>query len=36
LQLAINQLAGLAIFYLLSTGLDKSSFGQLNLALAIS
>ncbi|TFF38205.1 oligosaccharide flippase family protein [Mucilaginibacter psychrotolerans] len=35
LQLAINQLAGLAIFYLLSTGLDKSGFGMLNLALAI-
>jgi len=35
LQLAINQLAGLAIFYLLSTGLDKSGFGLLNLALAI-
>lgn len=35
LQLAINQLAGLAIFYLLSTGLDKNGFGMLNLALAI-
>jgi O-antigen/teichoic acid export membrane protein len=35
LQLVINQLAGLVIFYLLSTGLDKNSFGQLNLALAI-
>ncbi|RWY55685.1 oligosaccharide flippase family protein [Mucilaginibacter gilvus] len=35
LQLVINQLAGLLIFYLLSTGLDKNSFGQLNLALAI-
>jgi O-antigen/teichoic acid export membrane protein len=35
LQLVVNQLAGLAIFYLLSTGLDKNNFGQLNLALAI-
>ena len=34
-QLVINQLAGLGIFYVLSTGLDKNSFGQLNLALAI-
>jgi O-antigen/teichoic acid export membrane protein len=35
LQLVVNQLAGLAISYLLSTGLDKNNFGQLNLALAI-
>ncbi len=35
LQLLINQLCGLVIFYLLSTRLDKSGFGQLNLALAI-
>jgi O-antigen/teichoic acid export membrane protein len=35
IQLAVNQLLGLVIFYVLSTGLDKSSFGQLNLALAI-
>lgn len=35
LQLIVNQLAGLVIFYLLSTGLDKNSFGTLNLALAI-
>ena len=35
LQLVINQLFGLGIFYVLSTGLDKNSFGQLNLALAV-
>ena len=35
LQLIINQLAGLAIFYILSIGLDKNSFGQINLALAL-
>jgi O-antigen/teichoic acid export membrane protein len=34
-QLVINQLLGLIIFYTLSSGLDKNSFGQLNLALAI-
>jgi O-antigen/teichoic acid export membrane protein len=34
-QLIINQLLGLGIFYVLSAGLDKSSFGQINLALAI-
>lgn len=34
-QLVVNQLLGLVIFYLLSTGLDKTNFGQLNLALAI-
>jgi O-antigen/teichoic acid export membrane protein len=35
IQLAVNQLLGLVIFYVLSTGLSKSNFGQLNLALAI-
>ena len=35
IQLLINQLLGLGIFYVLSTGLDKYSFGLLNLALAI-
>lgn len=35
LQLVINQLSGLIIFYVLSIGLDKSSFGQINLALAL-
>jgi O-antigen/teichoic acid export membrane protein len=35
IQLVINQLSGLVIFYILSSGLDKNSFGQLNLALAI-
>lgn len=35
LQLVINQLSGLIIFYVLSTGLDKSSFGEINLALAL-
>ncbi|MDB5023645.1 MAG: polysaccharide biosynthesis protein [Mucilaginibacter sp.] len=35
LQLIINQLAGLVIFYILSTGLDKNSFGQVSLALAL-
>src|ERR1700745_3233662 len=35
LQLIINQLSGLVIFYLLSVGLDKNSFGQINLALAL-
>ena len=35
LQLIINQLAGLIIFYILSIGLDKNSFGQINLALAL-
>jgi O-antigen/teichoic acid export membrane protein len=34
-QLVINQLFGLGIFYVLSTGLDKNSFGQINLALAL-
>ena len=35
LQLVLNQVFGLVIFYVLSTGLDKNSFGQINLALAI-
>jgi O-antigen/teichoic acid export membrane protein len=35
LQLIINQLSGLIIFYILSIGLDKNSFGQINLALAL-
>jgi O-antigen/teichoic acid export membrane protein len=34
-QLIVNQMLGLVIFYVLSAGLDKDSFGQLNLALAI-
>ncbi|MDB4904266.1 MAG: polysaccharide biosynthesis protein [Mucilaginibacter sp.] len=34
-QLILNQVFGLGIFYVLSTGLDKSSFGQINLALAL-
>jgi len=35
LQLILNQVFGLAIFYILSTGLNKNDFGQVNLALAI-
>jgi len=35
LQLILNQAFGLVIFYILSTGLDKSSFGQINFALAV-
>jgi len=35
LQLVANQAFGLLIFFVLSTGLDKNSFGQINLALAI-
>jgi len=35
LQLIINQLAGLVIFYIISKNLDKDSFGQINLALAL-
>lgn len=35
LQLIINQLAGLIIFYIISRGLDKDSFGDINLALAL-
>ena len=34
-QLMLNQLFGLGIFYILSTRLDKATFGQINLALAI-
>jgi O-antigen/teichoic acid export membrane protein len=35
LQLIVNQLFGLIIFYILSASLDKNSFGQINLALAL-
>lgn len=35
LQLIINQLAGLIVFYIISRGLDKDSFGEINLALAL-
>ncbi len=35
IQLVLNQVFGFGIFYVLSAGLDKSSFGQLNLVLAI-
>jgi O-antigen/teichoic acid export membrane protein len=35
LQLILNQLFGLIIFYILSTSLDKNNFGQINLTLAI-
>ncbi len=35
LQLVTNQLFGVLIFYVLSVNLDKNSFGQLNLALAV-
>lgn len=35
IQLVLNQLFGLLIFYALSTHLDKNTFGQINLALAI-
>ncbi|WCT14583.1 oligosaccharide flippase family protein [Mucilaginibacter jinjuensis] len=35
IQLVINQVFGLAIFYILSSWLDKQSFGQLNWVLAI-
>jgi O-antigen/teichoic acid export membrane protein len=35
IQLVVNQVLGLGIFYVLSTGLDKNSFGQINLALAV-
>ena len=35
IQLIVNQVAGLGIFYVLSTALDKNSFGQINLSLAI-
>ena len=35
IQLVINQLFGAVIFYILSLGLDKPAFGQINLALAV-
>ena len=35
LQLIINQLAGLVIFYIISKNLDKDSFGEISLALAL-
>jgi len=35
LQLVINQLSGLVIFYVLSVNLDKNTFGEINLALAL-
>lgn len=35
LQLVINQLFGVLIFYVLSVNLDKNSFGEINLALAV-
>jgi O-antigen/teichoic acid export membrane protein len=35
IQLVVNQFFALAIFYVLSTQLDKTSFGEINLALAI-
>lgn len=35
LQLIINQLAGLVIFYIISKNLDKVSFGKISLALAL-
>ncbi|MDB5109053.1 MAG: polysaccharide biosynthesis protein [Mucilaginibacter sp.] len=35
LQLILNQIFGVVIFYILSASLDKNSFGQINLALAI-
>jgi O-antigen/teichoic acid export membrane protein len=35
LQLIINQGFGVLIFYVLSVSIDKNSFGQLNLALAV-
>src|SRR5579863_6751943 len=35
LQLVINQLSGLVIFYILSISLDKNSFGEINMALAL-
>jgi len=34
-QLIVNQVLGLGIFYVLSTGLDKNNFGQINLSLAV-
>jgi O-antigen/teichoic acid export membrane protein len=35
LQLVLNQLFGLVIFYILSTGLDKNNFGRINFVLAV-
>jgi O-antigen/teichoic acid export membrane protein len=35
LQVIINQVCGLVIFYLLSIGLDKNSFGEINWTLAV-
>ncbi|MFB9843039.1 lipopolysaccharide biosynthesis protein [Mucilaginibacter ginsenosidivorans] len=35
LQLVINQISGLVIFYVLSVNLDKNTFGEINLALAL-
>ncbi|MDN3584473.1 oligosaccharide flippase family protein [Mucilaginibacter flavus] len=35
IQLVINHLFGVLIFYVLSVGLDKNTFGELNLALAV-
>src|ERR1700753_52784 len=35
IQLVVNQLLSLGIFYFLSTGLDKINFGRINLVLAI-
>jgi O-antigen/teichoic acid export membrane protein len=35
IQLVINQFFGAVMFYILSIGLDKPSFGQINLALAV-
>ncbi|MBS1528921.1 MAG: oligosaccharide flippase family protein [Bacteroidetes bacterium] len=35
IQLVVNQLFGLVIFYFLSAGLDKTSFGNINFALAL-
>lgn len=35
LQIIVNQLFGLIAFFILSTGLDKNLFGQINLVLAI-
>ena len=35
LQLLVNQLCGLVIFYILSTHLNKPDFGRLNLVLAV-
>ena len=35
LQLVINQVFGLGIFYVLSTGLNKDSFGRINLVSAL-